>query len=215
MKRTMPVFVVAALIALAALPAARASSSPTLGRPPGVAVSSWVPITHDFGAVVERRMPDRYKGRAPLPSALGYFVLWRRGHWLRLDSLLLQSMALRSPPAASQWIPIDRKLRFVIERQMPGQPMREQSARLSAQGYFAIERGGQWLRLVPDPPGALYRGPLRPPATSHWLPIRDNLRFVIEQQAPERDAGAGQLPSVLGYFIGNHDGRWVRLGSIA
>jgi hypothetical protein len=80
---------------------------------------------------------------------------------------------------------------------------------------FIIQRGGQWLRLVPDPAGALYRGPLRPPATSHWLPINGNLRFAVEQQAPERDAGAGQLPSVLGYFVGRHDGHWLRLGSSA
>ncbi|HEX5459784.1 MAG TPA: hypothetical protein VFX20_07415 [Steroidobacteraceae bacterium] len=215
MKRAMPVFVFAALTALALPAAARASSTPAPARPPGVTTASWVPIAHGFGAVVERRVPDRYTGGAPVPSALGYFVLWRDDHWLRLDSLLLQSMALRSPPAASKWIPIDGNLRFVIERQMPGQPMRDQSAGRSALGYFIIQRGGQWLRLVPDPPGALYRGPLRPPATSHWLPISGNLRFVVEHQAPERDAGAGQLPSVLGYFVGRHDGHWLRLGSSA
>jgi hypothetical protein len=164
--------------------------------------------------VIEQPMPDRYAGGRPLVSALGFFVVWRHGHWLRLDSLLLQPMALQSPPTASKWISIDKKLRFVIERQTSGELMRDPSATPSALGYFAIRRGSQWLRLSPDPQGALYRGPLRPPATSASLPISEGLRFVIEHQTPERYA-PGELPSVLGYFISKHDGHWLRLGSIA
>lgn len=146
---------------------------------------------------------------------MGYFTAWRDGHWIRLDSLLLHPMAVRLPPAGASWISIDRDLRFFIERQAPGQPLRNPPARPTVLGYFAIRRDGRWLRLAPDPQGALYRGPLRPPSTSDWLPINGSLRFVIEQQAPERDPGPGQSTSVLGYFIGMHDGRWVRLGSIA
>ncbi|HVS78082.1 MAG TPA: hypothetical protein VHE11_14180 [Steroidobacteraceae bacterium] len=215
MKRAMPSFPWAALAALAFVAAAHAAGASRANPPPGVAASSWVPITHDFGAVVERRMPDAYATGQPLASALGYFVVRRAGHWLRLDSLLLQSRALRSPPAASQRIVIDGNLRFVVERQMPGQPMRAQPAMPSALGYFMVKHRDQWLRLVPDPQGALYRGPLRPPSTSDWVPIGKTLRFVIEQQTPERDAGPAQLPSVLGYFVGKHGGRWLRLGSIA
>ena len=40
------------------------------------------------------------------------------------------------------------------------------------------------------------------------------LRFIIEQQMPERNA-AGPLPSVLGYFLVKHEGHWLRLASIA
>jgi hypothetical protein len=214
MKRAMPVFLLAALTALVFVPAAPAAGTSRASPPPGVAASSWVPITHGFGAVVERRMSDPYSGSRPLPSALGYFVVWRADHWLRLDSLLLQSRALRSPPA-SKGIIIDGNLRFVVERQMPGQPMRDQPATPSALGYFVVKHRDQWLRLVPDPQGALYRGPLRAPSTSDWVPISKSLRFVIEQQTPERNAGPGQLPSVLGYFIGKHGGGWLRLSSIA
>lgn len=215
MKRAMPTSVLAALAMLTVIPAAHAAGSSTPGRPPGVAASSWVPINHGLGAVIEQPMPDRYAGGRPLPSALGYFLVWRDGHWLRLDSLLLQPMALRSPSSASKWISIAPRLRFVIERQTSGELMRDPSGTPSALGYFAIRRGGQWLRLTPDPQGALYRGPLRPPATSTSLPISDGLRFVIEQQTPERYASPGELPSVLGYFMSKHDGRWLRLGSIA
>lgn len=214
MKRAMPVFLFSALTVAAVLAAARASSAPTHDRPPGVATASWIQIDHGFGAVVDRRMPDRYSDGRPLPSAQGYFVVWHDGHWLRLDSLLLHPRLLRSPTAASKWISLDRNLRFVIKRQTSGQPMRDQAATPSALGYFAIKRRGQWLRLAPDPQGALYRGPLRPNSTTDWLPISNSLRFVIEQRAPERDAATGQ-PSVLGYFVGKHDGRWVRLSSAA
>jgi len=215
MKLAMPVFLLAALMALVFIPAAQAAGPSRPDRPHGVVSTSWVPITHDFGAVIEDRMPDRYSGSQRLPSARGYFVVRRDGHWLRLDSLLLQPGILRSPPAASKWIPIDGNLQFVIERQTPGQPMRDQPAAPSALGYFVVKRRDHWLRLSPDPQGALYRGPVRPSSTSDWLPITPGLRFVIEQQTPERRVGGGQLPSVLGYFVGKHDGRWLRLGSIA
>jgi hypothetical protein len=216
MKRAMPVYLLAALATLTYMPAARAVGVSAPSRPPGVTASSWIPITQRFGAVIEQPMADRFSGGQPLPSALGYFVVRRDGHWLRLDSLLLQSMALRSPPAASKWISIDRRLRFVIERQTSGQLMRAQSAAPSALGYFIIRRGGQWLRLSPDPQGALYRGPLRPPAAaSTSLPISESLRFVIEQQTPARYVPPGKVPSVLGYFVSKHEGHWVRLGSIA
>lgn len=216
MKRAMPVSILATLAALTIMPATRADGSSTPGRPPDIAAASWVPITQGLGAVIEQPLPDRYADGHPLPSALGYFVVWRDGHWMRLDSLLLQPMALRSPPTASKWISIDRKLRFVIERQTSGQLMRGQSPTPSALGYFLIRRGDQWLRLSPDPQGALYRGPLRPPAAaSTSLPISESLRFVIEQQTPGRYVPPGQVPSVLGYFVGKHEGHWLRLGSIA
>lgn len=221
MKRVMPISLGATVAALAVLatvtvmPAARADGSSAPGRPPGVTASSWIPISHSLGAVIEQAMPARDSVGQPLPSALGYFVVWRDGHWLRLDSLLLQPMALRSPPAASRWIPIATRLRFVIERRTAGEFMRDPSGTPSALGYFAIRRGGEWLRLLPDPQGALYRGPLRPPAASTPLPISEGLRFVIEQQAPERYGSRGEFPSVLGYFMSKHHGRWLRLGSIA
>lgn len=161
-------------------------------------------------------MPDRYSAGQPLPSALGYFVAWHGGHWVRLDSLLLQPKVLRSSPPASEWISVERTLRFVIARQMSGQPMRDQPLTPSALGYyFFVERNGKWLRLVPDPQGALYRGPLRQPSTSGGLSINRKLRFVIEQQTPESYVGSGQSPSVLGYFISKPGGRWLRLDSIA
>jgi hypothetical protein len=214
MKRAMPVYVLAALTILAFLTTDHAGAS-TRDRPPDVTASSWIPLTHGLGAVIEQPLPDRYPGGQSLPSALGYFVVWRDGHWLRLDSLLLQSMALRSPPAVSKWISLDKNLKFVIERQTSGPLMQDQSSTSSALGYFVIRRSGQWLRLSPNPQGALYRGPLRPPATSTSLPISEGLRFVIEQQTPERYASPGQLPSVLGYFVSKHEGHWLRLKSIA
>ena len=216
MKRAMPVSVLAALTALVLVPAAHAASPSGPGRPPGIAAaSSWVPITHDLGVVVEQRLPDRYSGGRALPSALGYFVVWRNGHWLRLDSLVFHSMALRSAPAQSGRISIARNLSFVIEQESSGQPMRQEPPTPVVTGYFAIRRGGGWLRLQPDAQGALYRGPLRPPTTSHWIPIGGKLRFVIEQQMPERDVGPEQSPCVLGYFMGKRDGRWLRLRSSA
>ena len=215
MKRAMPIPLLAALATLTFIATAHAAGSSPPGPPPGVTASSWVPIAHGLGAVIEHSLPDRYPGGQRLPAALGYFVMWRDGHWLRLDSLLLQSMALRSAPAPSRWISIDAKLRFVVERQTSGEPMRDESATPSALGYFIIRREDRWLRLSPDPQGALYRGPLRPPATSTSLPIGSALRFVIEQQAPERYASPGQLPSVLGYFMSRQDGQWLRLGSSA
>lgn len=215
MKQAMPAYLLATLATFIILPAAHAAGSSAPSRPPGVTASSWIPITQGLGAVIERPMPDRYSGGRQMPSALGYFVVRRDGHWLRLDSLLLQPMALRSPPAPSKWISLGEKLRFVIERQMPAQLMRGESPMSSALGYFAVKRNGEWLRLAPDPQAALYRGPLRPPATSNSVPIIQGLRFVIEQQTPERYASPGQLPSVLGYFIGKHGDQWLRLGSIA
>ena len=216
MTRAMPVPLFAALTALVFVPAAHAASPSGPGRPPGMAAaSSWVPITHDLGVVVEQRLSDRHSGGRALPSALGYFVVWRNGHWLRLDSLLVHSMAHRSAPAQSGRISIAKNLSFVIEEESPGQPMRQEPPTPVVMGYFAIRRGGEWLRLQPDAQGALYRGPLRPPTTSHWIPVGENLRFVIEQQMPERDVGPGQSPGVLGYFMGKRGGRWLRLRSTA
>jgi hypothetical protein len=215
MKRVLPLFLFVMMATLALMPATGAGSSSRADRPPGVAASSWVPITPGFGAVIERQLPERYSGGRPLPSSLGYFVVWRAGQWLRLDSLLIHSRVLRSPPAASKSIALHGNLRFAVERQVTGQPMRNQPPTPAALGYFLIKRGGQWLRLAPNPQGALFRGPLRPPSTADWLPISKSLRFVVEQRTPERDAGAGQLPSVLGYFISERDGSWIRLDSIA
>jgi hypothetical protein len=215
MKRATPVFLFAALTALAFTLAARAADPSRPVRPPGISGSSWVPITHDLGVVVEQQIPDRDSGGRGLPSALGYFVVWRNSHWVRLDSLLLHSRTLQSVPAQTEWLPIARNLRFVIEQQTLGQPMRGEPPTPFALGYFAIERSGEWLQLKPDAEGALYRGPLRPGSKSNWLPIGKGLRFVIEQQMPERDVGAGQAPSVLGYFMGKRAGNWLRLGSVA
>lgn len=213
MKRTMPVYLLAALVALTCMPTARADGSSGSG-PPGVTASSWIPITHGLGAVIEQALPARDSGGQTMPSALGYFVVWRDGHWLRLDSLPLQPMTLRSEPAPSRWISIHAKLRFVIAQQGSGELLRDQSTP-SVLGYFIVRKGDQWLRLSPDPQGALYRGPLRPPATSTALSINDGLRFVIQQQSPERYGSPGPLPSVLGYFVTRHEGHWLRLGSIA
>jgi len=221
MARATPVFLSVALFTLTVIPGTPALGSPAHSRPPGIAASAWVPISHDLAAVLEqatpRRVPlpgiDHARGRR-LPSAPGYFVVWRGGHWLRLDSLVQQSMPHSSPAGASAWMPIDRNLAFVIERQTPGQPMRGQLRTPSALGYFVIKRSGQWLRLWPTAEAALYRGPLTRPLSSHWVPIGNSLRFVIEQQMPERYA-PGPLPSVLGYFMGHRGGHWIRLDSIA
>jgi len=211
-----------ALMALTIVPATQALSSPAHTRPPGIAASAWIPISTDLAAVVEQPTPDpatapgpgsRHAPGQPVPTP-GYFVAWRGNHWLRLDTLAQQPMSRRSSPRPSKWMSIDKNLAFVIERQLPGQLMRGQAPTPSVLGYFAVKHNGHWLRLQPIAEGALYRGPLRRPATSDWVPISRNLRFVIEQQTPERYV-AGRLPSVLGYFVARRGGQWVRLGSIS
>lgn len=218
MKRALPVFLSVALIVLTVTPTALALGSPAHRRPPGIAASAWIPISNDLAAVIEQRAPDptlvpgiHYAHGQPL--ALGYFLVWRNGRWLRLDSLLQQPMSRRPPSVASTRMLIDRTLGFVIERQMPAQPLRAQPEP-SALGYFVIKRSGHWLGLQPMAAGALYRGPLTSRSQCNWVPITKSLRFVIEQQMPQRYV-AGQLPSVLGYFMGRLGGRWLRLGSIA
>jgi hypothetical protein len=219
MKRGIPVFLSVALMALTAVQAALAFGSPAHTRPPGISASAWIPISNDLAAVVEQLTPDpiqvpgrNYVPGQPLPT-LGYFVVWRGNHWLRLDSLVQETMFSRPPMPPSTRMLIDKHLAFVVERQLLGQPMRSQPT-LAALGYFVIKRSGRWVRLEPVAEGALYRGPLTSRPSSDWIPIGRSLRFVIEQQAPERYA-PGQLPSVLGYFMGKHAGHWVRLGSIA
>jgi hypothetical protein len=217
MRRALPVFLSAALAALSLTPAARALGSPPHSRPPGIAASDWVPIGNDLAAVIGQQAPDligrrSYAGAQPL--VLGYFVAWRGGHWLRLDSLAQQPMSRSAPGAASARISIGGNLAFVIERQLPGQPMRGQPPTSSALGYFVVRRDDYWMRLQPIAEGALFRGPLTSQSISNWVPINRGLRFIVEQQMPQRHA-AGQLPSVLGYFVAKHDGRWLRLGSIA
>jgi len=203
-------------MALACVPATRALSSPAHARPPGIAASAWIPISNDFAAVVEQLTPAtpriHYRPGQPVPM-LGYFVAWRGNHWLRLDSLVQQPMSRRSPLRPSKWS-IEKNLAFMIEPQLPGQLMRGQPPTRSALGYFVIKHNGHWLRLQPLAEGALYRGPLRTLPKPDWIPIGKSLRFVIEQQMPQRYT-RGQLPSVLGYFMGKHAGHWIRLGSIA
>ena len=220
MTRATPVFVSVALVLLTIIPGARALGSPAHSRPPGIAAAAWVPISHDLAAVIEQVTPDPVQvpgiKQLPggLPSALGYFVAWRGDHWLRLDSLLQQSLPRRSPTGASAWMSINKNLAFAIERRIPGQSMGGQPPTPSALGYFMVRRGGHWLRLWPIAAAALFRGPLTSRSTPDWVPVGKSLRFVIEQQMPERYA-PGQLPSVLGYFVGKRDGHWLRLGSIA
>lgn len=220
MRRIVPVFVSVALAALMFTPAARALGSGAHGRPPGIAPAAWVPINHDLAAVVEEAIPDIYTRNRRLPSALGYLAVWRNGRWLRLDSLLLQPPILRSPPTAPAWMLIGRNLAFVIERQTPGQLMRGEDAAQLALGYFVVKRSGQWLRLDPVAQAALFSGPARarPTRNWNWLPVGKSLRFVIEQQSGDRHVAPnvdGQLPSVLGYFMGERGGRWLQFGSIA
>jgi len=220
MRRTIPVFLLVALAALYLTPAAKALGSAPHDRPAGIEASAWVPINRDLAAVVEDPPQDLAARNRQLPSALGYLAVWRNGRWLRLDSLLLQPPSLRSPPMASVWMPIDRNLAFVIERQSSAQPMRGEAAVQSALGYFVVKRGGQWLRLDPVAQAALFSGPLRarPTGNWNWVPVGKSLRFVIEQQPGERYVAPnedGQLPSVLGYFMGKRGNRWLRLGSIA
>lgn len=215
MKRAIPVFLFAALAALILVPAARAYGSATHSRPAGISASAWVPISNDLGAVVEQQPPNPHPRDQRIPSALGYFVAWHDGQWLRLDSLLLQSPTLRSQPASSVWLSIDRNLAFVIGQQMPAQPLRGEEAAESALGYFVIRRSGQWLRLDPIAQAALFRGPAQ--SARYWLPVDRNLRFVIEHQAGKSyvvPLGGGQLPSALGYFMCKRGGHWLRLDSI-
>jgi hypothetical protein len=218
MKRALPVLLSVTLIALTLAPTARALGSPGHSRPPGLAASDWVPISNDLAAVIEEQAadpigtPGASYWRAQ-PAVLGYFVAWRGGRWVRLDSLVQQLMPRRAPGAASTWMPIARNLAFVIEQQTPGQLMRSQPTP-SALGYFVINRGGHWLQLQPIAAGALFRGPLASRPASKWVPINSSLRFIIEQQMPQRYV-SGKLPSVLGYFIGKRAGRWIRLSSTA
>jgi hypothetical protein len=219
MKRAPPVLLSVTLFALTLTPTVRAIGSPAHSRPPGIAASAWVPISHDLAAVIEQMTPDPVQvpgiKRLPAkPSALGYFVAWRGDHWLRLDSLLQQSILRRSPTATSTWMSINKNLAFAIERRIPGQPMGGQPPTPSVLGYFVVRRGGHWLRLWPIAAAALFRGPLTSRSTPDWIRVDKSLRFVIEQQMPQRYV-PGQLPSVLGYFVGKRDGRWIRLGSIA
>lgn len=222
MKREIPVFLSIALTTLAIVPATPAFSSPAHARPPGIAASAWIPISNDLAAVVERLKPDpmaapgpgtNHAPEQPVPT-LGYFVFWRGNHWLRLDSLVQQTMSRRSSPRPSKWMSIDENLAFVIERQLSGQLMRDQPSTPSVLGYFTVKHNGHWLRLQPIAQGALYRGPLRSSPRPNWIPIGKSLRFVIEQQMPQRYT-RGQFPSVLGYFMGKDAGHWIRLGSIA
>ena len=212
MRRAIPVFLSVAVGLFALRAPARALASDEHAPPPGITASAWVRISNDFAAVVERPAPNLYARDRQLPSAQGYFAVWRNGHWLRLDSLLLQSPMRRGLPRASAQIWISQNLAFAIERQTSSPRGEPRTA--AAEGYFVIRRGGHWLRLLPIAQNALFRGPLRKDPTSEWIPITTTLRFVVEQRMPERYA-SGQLPSVLGYFIGKRGNRWLRLGSIA
>lgn len=222
MRRGIPAFlsVVLASVALTALtlmPAPQALGSAAHSRPPGIAPSAWVPISKDFAAVVERPTRDPYTRDRRLPSAAGYFAVWRDGRWLRLDSVLQQPPIRRRSPTASVWMSIEPNLAFVIDQQRPAPALRGEEPVRAALGYFAIKRSGHWLRLDPLAQTALFRGPLRAPSTGNWIPVGTNLRFVIEQRMGERHVvpqGPGQLPSVLGYFMRKRGGHWLRLDSI-
>ncbi|HEX5208911.1 MAG TPA: hypothetical protein VFW10_14110 [Steroidobacteraceae bacterium] len=130
---------------------------------------------------------------------------------------LLLALALTVTPAAgvhaqsrpagtsnSAWIPVTSDLGFVIEqtRVQPGPP--------AAFGYFVARRDAHWLRLDSIPNAALFRGP-ESSATlrAGWVPITDNLRFVIE-----RRGGNDHLESVLGQFEARRGGHWLRLNLI-
>jgi hypothetical protein len=215
MTRATPVLLSVALVALTAIPTVRALGSTVHSRPPGIAPSAWVPITDNLGVVVEpqiRQLSASARDRQ-FPVAGGYFVIERDGSWLRLDSLSQQPMSRRPTTAASSWLSFNRNLAFVIKQELPGQPMRGQEPTPSALGYFVVKRNAHWLRLQPIAQNALFRGPLGSRTKSDWVPVSNSLRFVIEQKMPQRYV-SGQLPSVLGYFIGKRGGHWLRLGSI-
>lgn len=218
MRLGLSAFLSVALAAITLMPAPRAFGSAAHSRPPGITPSAWVPISTDFAAVVERPTRDPYTRDRRLPSAVGYFAIWRNGRWLRLDSLLQQPPMRRRLPMASTWMSIDRNLAFVIEQQRPAQALPGGQPVRSALGYFVIKRSGHWLRLDPLAQTALFRGPLRKPSTRDWMPVGAGLRFVIEQRMGESYVvphGRGQLQSVLGYFMVMRGGQWLRLDSIA
>lgn len=218
MRRKTSAFLSVALAAIILMPAPRAFGSEAHSRPPGIAPSAWVPISNDFAAVVERPTRDPYTRDRRLPSAVGYFAIWRNGRWLRLDTVLQPPPVRRRPPMASVWMSIEPNLAFVIDQQRPAPALRDEEPVRSALGYFVIKRNGHWLRLNPLAQAALFRGPLRAPSTRNWMPVGTGLRFVIEQRTGERYVvphGPGQLPSVLGYFMGKRAGHWLRLDPIA
>lgn len=80
------------------------SASPT--RPPGIAASTWIPITDTLGFVITKDSPplivhDRDTGKqTTLPSVdvqssvIGYFMFLRNGRWLRLETELPPARAL-------------------------------------------------------------------------------------------------------------------------
>ena len=88
MARAIPLLLA---LAWATLPIMPAHSADAPSRPPGVSAPAWVPISDSLGFVIQQKRPAR--AGEQLPAALGYFVVKRDGHWLRLDSL----------PAASLW----------------------------------------------------------------------------------------------------------------
>lgn len=205
MNRATP-FLLATLSALTVMPAAAHVSAE--GRPPGISISAWMPVTKELGFVIEKTTSDR--GPQQVPSAYGYFVVPRDGRWLRLDSVPHGAL-FRGPetsaPFGTRWVSIASNLGFVIERRLSE---RGGSPRESVLGHFEIKRGGEWLRLSLIPHGVLFRGPLT--ADRSDIPLTKHLAFVIEQPAPHH--GIEQMPSALGYFVVQRGIHRLRLDSI-
>jgi len=197
-------FVLASLVFVAA---ARGAGLPD--GPAGVAATAWVPITANLGFVIERSAAGRNSGGTP--PAMGYFVVKRRGGWLRLDPIP-QAARLRWPLRSREqghWIAIADRFGFMVEA-----PAAERGGgrRPSAFGYFLVGRGKHGLRLDPIAHGALFGGPLTANPTGSPVPITPSLRFVIQQPIPS--SGVERLPLAVGYFIVNEDGQWLRLNPI-
>jgi hypothetical protein len=176
-------------------------------RPPGVAVSAWMPILPRLGFVVEQPASRRH-GSTP---ARGYFMARRRGGWLRLDPIP-QDARLRWPLTSrpeNGRVRIASHLAFVIE---PATRERGDGETSSAFGYFVLERGKHWVRLDPVAHDALFDGPLTTGGSGNAVPITANLRFVIQQLTPGQDGA--RLGSAFGYFVIQRNGRSLRLNPI-
>jgi hypothetical protein len=206
MKRVTPFFLLVALSALTAMPAATYASAQS--RPTGVSSSAWVPVTKNLGFVIEKTTLE--PGPKQVTSAFGYFVVQRDGHWLRLDSIphgALFGGPETSALSGTRWVSITKNLGFAIERRMSERGSDQVGSVL---GHFEVKRGGQWLRLSLIPHGVLFRGPLT--ANRSEVPLAKHLIFVIEQPASEH--GVEQIPSALGYFVVQRGIHRIRLDSI-
>lgn len=205
MNRATPLLLIA-LSALTVMPAAAYASAQS--RPAGISSSAWMPVTKNLGFVIEKTTSE--PGPKQVPSAFGYFVVQRDGHWLRLDSIPHGAL-FRGPETSAlpgtRWVSITRNLGFVIEQRMSE---RSSDPTGSVLGHFEAKRGGQWLRLSLIPHGVLFRGPLT--ANRSDVPLTKHLAFVIEQPASEHDVE--KIPSALGYFVVQRGIHRLRLDSM-